>query len=300
MSELLEKITRLFDDAPPEFVFEIGSAGIAWGRKEKGRSTFLTGQQKMDADVLAISPAQDNLTRPEAFAQAVNELAPQVSRKRRGAVLILPDYCGRITVLDFDTFPGKTEEQLALIKFRLKKGVPFDVDQASISYFMQPKTEGKKSEVVVAVVAQEILARYEAPFRAAGFWPGMITTSTLAAADLIPAEGTTVLLKHAAGVLTAAVFRNKTLKMVRTVELMQLTVEEVAGVLFPTLAYMEDEWKLKADRIVVCGFGKEQQDVEAYLRGETGLLVEPLRSPHGAASEENAGLLGYLTSKGAA
>ena len=300
MSELLGKITGLFADSPPEFVFEIGAHGIAWARKEKGKQTYLRGQRAVEAGVIAVSPAQDNLTRPEAFAQAVNELAPQISRKRVGAVLILPDYCGRVTVLDFDSMPAKSDEQLALIKFRLKKAVPFDVDQASISYFVQPRTDGKKVEVIVAVVAQEILARYEAPFRAAGFWPGMITTSTLATADLIAGEGTTVLLKHAAGVLTAGVFRGPSLKMVRTVELAELSMDEIAGVLFPTLAFMEDEWKLKADRIVVCGFGANQGEVEAFLRTESGLSTESLRSPRGAAGEDNAGLLGYLTSKGAA
>ena len=296
---VLTTIQRLFDDPPPEYIFEVGSGRLAWARRKTGKSLFDSGVQEMDTDVLAISPAHDNVLRPEAFAQVVATFAPAPSRKRPGAVLILPDYCGRITVLDFDDLPKGDDEQLALIKFRLKKSVPFDVDQASISYFPQQRREDGKIEVVVAVIAQEILARYEAPFRASGFWPGLITTSTLAACDLMPAEGISLLLKQSGGVLTAAVFRGQTLKMVRTVELMEVSPEEVVQVLLPTMAFLEDEWKMKAERLVTCGFDREM-GLDSYLQAETGLPVEPLRSPFGLAGEANAGIQGFLTSKGAA
>ncbi len=299
MGDVIGTITRIFDDPPPEFVFEIGSGQIAWARRAKGKQVFDSGAKEMDRDVLAISPAHDNMLRPEAFFQAVADLAPPPSRKRPGAVLILPDYCGRVSVIDFDDLPKKPEEQMALVKFRLKKSVPFDVDNASVSFFPQTRVEGGKIEVVVAVIAQEILARYEAPFRSAGFWPGLITTSTLAACDLMPTEGISLLLKQSGGVLTAAVFRGRTLKMVRTVELMEVTPQEVADVLFPTMAFMEDEWKLKPERLVLCGF-ERGEGFDDFLAQATGLPVEPLRSPMGMAGEANAGIQGFLTSKGAA
>ena len=53
--------------------------------------------------------------------------------------LILPDYCARVAVLDFDTFPSDPAEQLALVRFRIKKSVPFDVDSAIVSYVEQPR-----------------------------------------------------------------------------------------------------------------------------------------------------------------
>ncbi len=296
---VLTTIQRLFDDPPPEYVFEVGSGRLAWARRKTGKSAFDSGVQEMDQDVLAISPAHDNVLRPEAFAQVVATFAPPSSRKRPGAVLILPDYCGRITVLDFDDLPKDAGEQLALIKFRLKKSVPFDVDHASISFFPQQRKEGGKIEVVVAVIAEEILARYEAPFRASGFWPGMITTSTLAACDLMPAEGVSLLLKQSGGVLTAAVFRGQILKMVRTVELMEVSPAEVVQVLLPTMAFLEDEWKMKPERLITCGFDRDM-GLDGYLETETGLPVEPLISPFGLAGEANAGIQGFLTSKGAA
>jgi len=42
----------------------------------------------------------------------------------KDVALILPDYCIRLAILDFDEFPSGPEEQLALIRFRLKRSVP--------------------------------------------------------------------------------------------------------------------------------------------------------------------------------
>ena len=88
--------------------------------------------------------------------------------------LILPDYCTRLAVLDFDSFPSDAAQQLSLIRFRLKRSVPFDVESAAISYWAQPAAD-KKMDVVAAVAPLEIVSRYEAPFRAAGMLPGLVT-----------------------------------------------------------------------------------------------------------------------------
>src|SRR5207244_3377183 len=81
---------------------------------------------------------------------AVRRLAP-TNGKRREAALILPDYCARVAVLDFDSFPADPKEQLSLVRFRLKKSVPFDVDSAAVGYWAQPAAGGKQD--VVAAVA---------------------------------------------------------------------------------------------------------------------------------------------------
>jgi len=89
--------------------------------------------------------------------------------------------------LDFDAFPSDAKEQMALVRFRLKRSVPFDVESAAVSYCAQPAVD-KKTEVVAAVAPLEIVSRYEAPFRAVGMLPGLVTTSALAALELARRE----------------------------------------------------------------------------------------------------------------
>jgi len=60
----------------------------------------------------------------------------------------------------------------------------------------------KKTELVAAVAPLEIVSRYEAPFRAAGMLPGLVTTSALAALELAPEGAITVFVKITGRVLS--------------------------------------------------------------------------------------------------
>src|SRR6185503_9270360 len=96
-----------------------------------------------------ISPLHENVVDPDEFVMAVRALAgTQSSRKRKDAALILPDYATRIAVIDFDSFPSDAKEQASLVRFRMKRSVPFDVESAALSYWPQPGA-GKHVDVVV-------------------------------------------------------------------------------------------------------------------------------------------------------
>ncbi|MEZ5355880.1 MAG: hypothetical protein R2762_24875 [Bryobacteraceae bacterium] len=283
----------MIDEPAPSHAFELSASGVAFAvRGSRGQAPEI-GFRPFDSEVLAISPVNENVVQPDAFAAHVASLV-KGNGKRRDAVVILPDYCVRIAVLDFEAFPGKKEEQLSLVRFRMKKTVPFDLDTAAVSFHTQKA--GKKTEVVVAAAAREIVARYEAPFRAAGYLPGYLTTSTLAALDLLPTAGLTLLAKLNGQILTVAICDGRDPKLVRCVELGELTVEEVMSVLYPTIAYSEDALKRRPDRILACGFGDNATLAEACA-AELGIEVEALGSPWGAAQNNNAGLLGWLAAQ---
>ncbi len=96
-----------------------------------------------DPGVLLVSPAHDNIHQPQAVREVIRALAPPNGHRKRRAALILPDYCARIAVLDFDNFPTDPHEQMALLRFRMKKSVPFDVDSAIVSYAVQARGDRK-------------------------------------------------------------------------------------------------------------------------------------------------------------
>jgi hypothetical protein len=70
--------------------------------------------------------------------------------------------------------------------------------------------------------------------------------------------------------------------------------------LHPTLAYIEDELRTSATRLVLCGFGEHGAVWGPLWEAELGLAVEPARSRFGAPGPFNAGLLGYLQDGGGA
>jgi len=282
-----KQITHLVKDPPPEHVFELSEAGIAYARHGE------TGFQTFDPGVLAVSPLADNILRADAVTSALARIAPPNGAKRRPAAVILPDYAARVSLLDFDSFPSSTEEQLALVRFRVKKTIPFDIDSAAVSYWAQSpssKSSSKKVDVVAVTVALEVLARYEAVFRGANLHPGEITTSGLAALNLFQAGGVVVIAKLTGHVLTVMAVADGRLKLFRCLTVEDGSDEEMLAVLHPTFAYIEDELGQKPEKLLLCGFAKPPEGLN--------LETEPLRSRLGTPNAYNAGLLGFLEAAG--
>lgn len=296
MGNLLQSLTRLLKDPPPGFAFELSPAGLAAARIGTSPAIFF---RELEPDVLAVSPLRDNVLRPEALAAQVRAAAPgNGSRKRRTAALILPDYCVRVSVIDFDAFPSDPREQLSLIRFRLKKSLPFDVESAAVSYSVQASATGgkKKMDVVAAVAPWEIVARYEAPLRAAGFHVGWVTTSMLAALHLVPPGGLKILAKRTGSVLSIAVQDGGALKLTRSIELDEVSPSEILNHLYPTFVFVEDQLSVRPGSLLLCGFGSLGPGTREFFQNELGVPVSSLASRYGEPGEFNAGLLGYLAS----
>ncbi len=288
-------IAALLQEPPPVMAFELSAAGIAMARM--GAKTELDFRP-LRPGVLSISPLKDNVMMPDELSIAVRELVVQNGKgKRRDAVVILPDYCTRVAVLDFDSLPSDSKEQATLVRFRIRKSVPFDVESAALSYSVQ-QTEGKKLDVVVVVAPLEVVSRYEAPFRAAGLNPGLVTTSSLAALNLIEDMGVTVVAKVSGKTLTVMVLHHGRLKLVRCLEISGNDIAEIAADLYPTFVYIEDNLGAKAEKLLLCGFGERLEAARQQFHNELGVEVEPVRSPLSPPGENNAGLLGYLRSLG--
>lgn len=290
---MLDALKRLVQEPPPAMAFEISESGIAAARiGQNGIVEF----RPLKPGVLSVSPLRENVLEPAEFAEAVRALwAGPGSRKRREVALILPDYATRIAVLDFDEFPSDVKEQLSLVRFRLKRSVPFDVEGAVVSYWPQTGPN-KKCDVLAVLAPLEIVARYEAPFRTAGMNPGLVTTSVMAALELAPEAGLSVLAKLTGRVLTVVVRDKGVVKLVRCLEVASQEFEDLATVLLPTFVYVEDNLGSAAESLFLCGFGAQVESAQRRFHSELGIPVEPLHSPLGAIGENNAGLLGYLQS----
>lgn len=293
---LLDSISNLLQDPAPSFAFELSPSGIAYSTGKDGNVHF----RDFPEGVLSVSPARDNVLQPEILGMHVSAVAPPQNprAKRRPAALILPDHSARLQVLDFDSFPTAAEDQQSLVRFRVKKSVPFDIDSAVLSYHVQPREANGKIEVVAAAMSLEIVARYEAAFRAAGFAPGFVTTSAIAALNLLPATGLNLLVKLSGNVLSALAVNGSHLKLIRTIELEDVNREDILGILYPTLAYLEDELDSKVSQVWLCGFGGSTAPLASEWESELGIPVTALQSRFGSPGAFNAGLLGYLESAG--
>jgi type IV pilus assembly protein PilM len=281
-----DKIIGVLRDPPPEFIIEVASDGMAISRT---RPPVSVQYVPLPPGVISPSPVKENILDPAALAEAVRQLVPPgTGRGKRRAALILPDNCVRIAVLDFDNLPEKEDERRPLINFRLRKSVPFDIDQAALSYFPQV---GKK--VIVALAPSEIVAHYETPFRAAGLHPGLVTVSSLAMLDLLPVTGSIVLAHYSPAALTVMALSDGVVTIARTLEMGEADnnadadpLDEIIAAIYPTLAYTEDQQGSRPEKLFIAGFGEQSESSSIRLSVELDIPVE-------AIQEQYPGLAGY-------
>jgi len=289
----MSAFANLLQDPPPTHAFELSEEGLAFAPVSEPK---LAEFARFEPGVLLVSPLHDNIQQPQVLLDHIKSLAPANGSRKRRAAVILPDYCARVAVLDFDTFPTDPDEQQALVRFRLKKSVPFEVETAMVSYVLQPRSNGSKIEVLAAVISSDIVVQYEAPFRAAGFHPGLVTTSTLAALNLLAPDGITLLVKLSGRVLSVLVLQESSVNLARCVEMEGGRLDDIESVLHPTIAYIEDELKGRPKQIWLAGFGPEMEQLAPRWEKEWGVAVQAVRSRFGQPAKGNVGLLGYLES----
>jgi type IV pilus assembly protein PilM len=295
---LTEILQRWIADPPPDYLFEVTPGSFACV------SPRLPAEQRRELlpePGLAASPSAPNLLKPELYRQALPKLVPPSKNRRPATALVIPDYAARIAILDFEEFPAKEEDRRELLRFRLRKSVPFPIDEAQLAYSIQLQN-ATHVEVLAVAIARPILNEYESILVDAGYRLGLVVPSSIAALPLCGAEnGLTLLVKAAGPTLSVLLLEKNRICLVRSID---FTGEEsefdrpaprvVLPLLQQTLAYCEDQLGQPAARMLLCGFGPETDALGQAAELEFRLPCIPLRSRFGIASQENAGLLGLL------
>ena len=124
-------VQRWLSEPPPDRVFEITEYALA---EVSSRNPNQLNQEQFVERGLAASPNLPNLLKPQLYREAVARVASRDRVKRMAGALVIPDYAVRMTILDFEEFPNGETERLALLRFRLRKSVPFPIDEAQLAY----------------------------------------------------------------------------------------------------------------------------------------------------------------------
>ena len=162
----------------------------------------------------------DRVAVTAAIREAMEQIGERANARDGNVTLVIPDSAVRVLLLDFEALPGRAAEALPLVRFRLKKLLPFDSDDAMVSY--QVMSSGKGGVRVLAVaIPRDVLSEYETAAREAGFEPGAVLPSTLAClAALEDSEATLLVNANPLGV-TVAIVRSGVLLLHRSVDLQE-------------------------------------------------------------------------------
>jgi len=89
---------------------------------------------------LVASPIETNIVNPIAVVKAaVASVTKTLKLKDEAAAFDRSGSGGfRVFVQHFDDFPRSADEAVPMLRWKLKKSVPFEVDETLLSYMLQP------------------------------------------------------------------------------------------------------------------------------------------------------------------
>ncbi|MGO8793472.1 MAG: type IV pilus biogenesis protein PilM [Candidatus Sulfotelmatobacter sp.] len=265
--------------AKPKLACEVAADRILVGRlAEDGRSLEACAARELAPGCVVPDLVESNLRQPDAIIAAMQSALSSVAGRSHDVIAILPDAAVRVALVEFDTLPTDTEEAEGVVRFRLKKSLPFDVDKTRVSYHAQKSKDGIR--VVAAVALASVVEEYEAAFREAGFSPGVVLPSMLAALGAAEAQKPTLVVKVDARTTSIAILNADQLQLFRTLENTRgvtITGEQLAEEVYPSVVFFQDTYHLNIEKIFVAGISDTGGAAPA-LRSQTGAEVQELVS----------------------
>jgi type IV pilus assembly protein PilM len=210
----------------PRLAVEVRAEGVVAARAEDA-SALLTAVARGDMPEGAVVPGlkAGNIVDRDAVIAALRKALDGVAGRGgergrlRDVTLVVPDSAARVLFLDFDQLPSKTVEALPVVRFRLKKLLPFDADDAVVTYQVMSNEKGAVKLLAVAM-PKAVLQEYEGVVMAAGYLPGAVLPSTLAAlAGLDELEAPALVVNAGAGAVTTAIVQAGILMLHRSVDM---------------------------------------------------------------------------------
>ena len=307
--EFARKVARWLEAMPhPPLALEICQDRIAAARWTRTGGLDSFAIEELPPGVLTPSAVETNIVNAPVVKSAIAGVVARLRAKEEDLALLLPDPVIRVFVQHFEQFPRSPQEAEPMLRWKLKKSVPFEADETVISYMRQaPREEGV--DVVTALARLRIVREYESLAEGAGLYPGVVLSSSLAAITLLDDRHPTLLARVSGLALTTAIVREGVLCGYRCTELPaqsgELTPQMLLEEIFPVAAYYQDTWREGIQSVRVAGLGPRLPEFVRPLEDEFHCEVRSLlhtavsegRVPEEAqpmAEREVEGLVGWM------
>jgi type IV pilus assembly protein PilM len=171
-----------FTSSPPTVGVEIGARRVtAVSLGEHGGKPMVAAHATEVLPEGLVVPAlnQPNVTDRAAVSAALGRVLSQIGGRPGRVALVVPDGAAKVSLVKFDKVPAKAEDLGQLIRWQVKKSVPFPLEQAQVTWTRGATDAAGGVEFVVAIARRDIIAEYEAVCQAANAQAGLVDLATL-------------------------------------------------------------------------------------------------------------------------
>ncbi|MBV8051703.1 MAG: hypothetical protein JOZ80_10970 [Acidobacteriaceae bacterium] len=269
-------MSKLGPQSKPKLACELAADRVLAGRvSERGGMVEACAAGELSPGSLVPDLTETNLRDRQGVTRVIRETLGAVSGRSRDVIAVLPDTAVRVALLDFETLPTNRQEAEGVVRFRLKKSLPFDVEKAKVSYHTQSASGGLR--VIAAVALSSVIEDYESAFRDAGYAPGVVLPSMLAALGATQAEKPVMVVKVDARTASIAILQGQQLLLFRTLENawgVKITGEQLGEEVYPSIVFFQDTYHLNLEKIFVAGLA-DSAAIPAFS-AQTGVPVDEL------------------------
>jgi Type IV pilus assembly protein PilM len=166
----------LFATPPPPAAIEISSARVNAVALSTHGSPTITGHSIEPLPPGLVTPALNavNIHDQAALAGAIKTTLDRLTPRPRRVAVILPDIVGKVSLLRFEKVPAKAQDLEQLVRWQMRKAVPFRIEDAQVSWMGGTGIDGGGREYVVLASRRDIVESYERACEAAGVHAGIV------------------------------------------------------------------------------------------------------------------------------
>lgn len=168
MTMLFSRTSLGVEINPSGIAFALLGGSLAAPRLERVASAPLA------PGCLRVSLREANILDPRSFCDTVRNTHNLLLHKGTRLSVTLPDTVGRIIMLDVEGRFKSRAEGLDIIRWKLKKNLPFDIADTHLDYQQLSVRENGDMALMVALVSRAVITQYEELLMAAGFTPARI------------------------------------------------------------------------------------------------------------------------------
>lgn len=181
----IERLLGFEPVPPPPHVFSLGPTELHYASIQRGPQGLVLEDERLvelPADTFQQGVLGGPLKDARMFFEALGGLVGRLPKKVEQASLVLPDTWLRLIFTEVAELPRKAELQEEILRFKLKRLVPFRVDDLRVKAIQVTPFPDQEEplRVLLGFAIEPLLAQIESAFAGAGVQLGNITNTTLA------------------------------------------------------------------------------------------------------------------------
>lgn len=293
MMSLTSWLASPVPDAAVEIASDRVSAAVLAARGGPAR-VQACASEPLPAGAIAAGLGARNVIDRDAVAGAVRVVLGRLGTRPARVALVIPDLAGKVSVIRFERVPPRRDDLDQLVRWQLRKALPFPIEEASVSY--TPGRRGPEGSEFIAVAARrDVVGEYEEMCAAAGAHAGIVELATFSVLNLTlagPAAGGDWLVVHMRPDYTSiAILRDGDLIFFRNRP--EGEEETLTDVVHQTTMYYQDRLSGEGfGRVLIGGSGRSAgalDQARQSLEERLATRVEPIDPTAAASLPEGVG-----------